>query len=164
MKKRIISLMLSIAILLCIMPAIPVSSEAADFATQLRSKGFTESYITKLVELHKKYPNWNFEPLITNEDWTTAVAQERTPHSQQLIQRYSGNNGKGYYCADSTCYRNGNYIVHEGSNWVAASQTAVEYYMDPRNFLDEKYIFQFESTAYDAAHSVAGVETILSGT
>ena len=62
MKKRIISLMLSIAILLCIMPAIPVSSEAADFATQLRSKGFTESYITKLVELHKKYPNWNFEP------------------------------------------------------------------------------------------------------
>ena len=164
MKKRIISLMLSIAILLCIMPAIPVSSEAADFATQLRSKGFTESYITKLVELHKKYPNWNFEPLITNEDWTTAVAQERTPHSQQLIQRYSGNDGKGYYCADSTCYRNGNYIVHEGSNWVAASQTAVEYYMDPRNFLDEKYIFQFESTAYDASHSVAGVETILSGT
>lgn len=38
------------------------------------------------------------------------------------------------------------------------------HYMDPRNFLDEKHIFQFESTAYNAKQTKAGVETILSPT
>ena len=38
------------------------------------------------------------------------------------------------------------------------------HYMDPRNFFDEKHIFQFESTAYNAKQTKAGVETILSPT
>ena len=38
------------------------------------------------------------------------------------------------------------------------------HYMDPRNFFDEKHIFQFESTAYNSKQTKAGVETILSPT
>lgn len=36
--------------------------------------------------------------------------------------------------------------------------------MDPRNFLDEKQIFQFESTSYDGTQTKEGVEVILAGT
>lgn len=36
--------------------------------------------------------------------------------------------------------------------------------MDPRNFLDEKQIFQFESTSYDGTQTKEGVEAILDGT
>ncbi len=65
------------------------------------------------------------------------------------------------FCDCHSCLKNGNYVIREASNWVSASKTAVEYYMDPRNFLDEKQIFQFESTSYDGTQTKEGVEAIL---
>lgn len=38
----------------------------------------------------------------------------------------------------------------DSENWVAASAEIIQYYMDPRNFLDETYIFQFIEQSYDA--------------
>ena len=141
----------------------PMSASAASYEQTLRNKGFPESYIPALTELHEKYPNWVFEPLITGLDWQTAVNGERSSHGKQLIEKYSAY-PNSYYCTCSNCYKNGNYVIREGSNWVAASETAVKYYMDPRNFLNEEGIFQFESTAYDGTQSKAGVEAILNGT
>ncbi len=68
------------------------------------------------------------------------------------------------FCDCHSCLKNGNYVIVKASNWVSASKTAVEYYMDPRNFLDEKQIFQFESTSYDGTQTKEGVEAILAGT
>ena len=67
------------------------------------------------------------------------------------------------FCKCSSCYKNGKYVIQEASDWVSASKSAVEYYMDPRNFLDEKHIFQFESTSYDGTQTKEGVEAILNG-
>lgn len=139
------------------------------YANDLKDKGFPDSYIPALVELHEKYPNWIFEPFKTGLNWSSAVSGERShgntvPHSQQLIQYWSGNHNKGYYCTCSLCYVNGKYKTYEGGGWVAASQKAVEYYMDPRNFLNEQEIFQFESTKYNGVQTQSGVETILKGT
>ncbi len=164
MKKRILSILLSFFTALMILPSFSPVAQAADYAAELRSKGFPSSYIPALVALHNKYPKWTFEPFKVNEDFSYAVSQERIPHSQQRVQIYSGNNGKGYYCDCASCYKNGNYVVHEGSNWVAASKKAVEYYMDPRNFLDEQHIFQFESIFRNTNQTQTGVEGILSGT
>ncbi|HIU69548.1 MAG TPA: SH3 domain-containing protein [Candidatus Scubalenecus merdavium] len=136
----------------------------SSFTDDLKKAGFPDSYIPALVELHEEHPNWKFEAFVTGLDWNTAVKGERTPHNQQLIQKYSGNDRRGFYCTCSDCYKNGNYVIQEGSTWVSASQSAVEYYMDPRNFLDEQYIFQFESTFYDSKQTAAGVEAILKGT
>lgn len=36
--------------------------------------------------------------------------------------------------------------------------------MNPLNFLDEKYIFQFESTSYESGQTTAGIETIIQNT
>ena len=48
---------------------------------------------------------------------------------------------------------------------MTASKKAVKYYMDPRNFLDERGIFQFENLEYQKDyHTQEGVEKILSNT
>ena len=55
--------------------------------------------------------------------------------------------------------------MFDGSYWVTASKAAVEYYMDPRNFLTEEGIFQFELLTYQSQYqNVKGVENILAGT
>jgi len=49
----------------------------------------------------------------------------------------------------------------DGVNWVCASPSYVAYCMDPRNFLDETYIFQFETLEYATYQSKDGVSNIL---
>lgn len=163
--KRFISVLLSALIIANTIAIFAFSSTAyaATYAQSLKDKGFPDSYIPYLVSLHEKYPNWVFEPLNTGLDWQTAVNGERSSHGKQLIEK-SSIYPSNYFCTCSNCYKNGSYVIREGSNWVAASETAVKYYMDPRNFLNEQYIFQFESTAYDGTQSKSGVEAILDGT
>ena len=57
------------------------------------------------------------------------------------------------------------FIAYDGSTWVTASNKAVRYYMDPRNFLNEDYIYQFELLSYKPEHQTEeGISAILSGT
>lgn len=129
----------------------------AEYVEYLINKGFPKSYTDSLLVLHKKYPTWQFEPFITGLTWSAAVSGERTPHNKQLIESVVQDS---YKCACSSCKG----VVQEGPNWVSASQTAVEYYLDPRNFLNEQYIFQFESTEYNSSQTIGAIETILSDT
>lgn len=133
----------------------PMTDE--EYMDHLVEQGFPISYTEALLELHKKYPRWKFEPFITGLTWDAAVKGERTPHKKQLIEN---NVQASYKCTCSSC----NGVIQEASNWVSASQEAVEYYLDPRNFLNEQYIFQFESTEYNSSQSLAAVETILKST
>lgn len=56
-----------------------------------------------------------------------------------------------------------NFTTYDGGGWVNASKEAVEYYMDPRNFLTEDTIFQFLVQTYNSKHqTTAGVQKILS--
>ena len=128
-----------------------------DFEDNLYKAGFPASYVEMLVELHNKYPEWEFKPFITGLTWEEAVNGEHTPHNKQLIEKSVDSYLK---CDCEKC----DGVIQEASSWVSASKAAVEYYLDPRNFLTEKYIFQFESTAYSDTHTVDGVEAILDGT
>ena len=94
MKKRVLSIFLSILTILLVIPGIHFSAEAADYSAELRKKGFPESYVSSLNKLKQAHPNWNFEVLKVGETFSYSVSQERKSHSQQLIQNYSGNNGK----------------------------------------------------------------------
>lgn len=59
----------------------------------------------------------------------------------------------------------GEYNVEVDSGWVDCSRQAVEYTMDPRNFLNEVRIFQFETLSYsEKLNNREGVEKILYGT
>ena len=162
--KKLLSILLAVV---CAAGSVSFSaaiSAASSSYAQLISAGFPSSYATKLSALKDKYPNWNFEPMFVGEELDEAVANERSPHSQQLIQKTSSNNSRDFYCTCSSCYKNGNYVIQEGSSWVSASESAVEYYMNPLNFFDEKYIFQFETTSYNSSQTTSGIETIIKNT
>ena len=129
----------------------------AGYEDSLYNAGFPASYVELLLELHKKYPDWEFKAMKTGLNWADAVNGEHTPHNKQLIEK---NVDASLKCDCSKC----DGVIQEASSWVSASKAAIEYYLDPRNFLNEKYIFQFESTAYSENHTKAGVEAILDGT
>lgn len=141
---------------LVLLAAIDVDDTAV-YMQKLIDKGFPKSYVEALAELHQKYPEWDFEPFVTGLDWSTAVSGERNPHKKQLIENTVS---ASYQCSCSSCKG----VIQEASNWVSASQTAVEYYLDPRNFLDEQYIFQFEKNVYDSSQNVSTIENILKNT
>ena len=137
-----------------------IMSDALDLATyeeSLLKKGFPKSYVEYLVELHEKYPEWEFVPMLTGLDWQKSVNGERSSHKKQLIENTVQ---ASFKCTCSSCKG----VIQESPNWVSASEEAVKYYMDPRNFLDEQNIFQFESTEYDGSYTTEGVEAILKNT
>lgn len=162
MFKKLLSAMLSVVVLVSTCASIQFSADATDYEEQLKKAGFPSSYISSLVALHEKYPNWTFKVFNTGLDFNTAVNNERMPHSNQVITKSSSFNN-AYYCKCSSCYKNGAYVYQEGS-CVSASEAAVKYYMDPRSWLTEEGIFQFESSKYSSSQTVAGVEAILSST
>ncbi len=127
------------------------------YIAYLTDIGFPESYVDSLLALHKKYPLWDFKPFITNLNWADAVAGEHNPHKKQLIENSVTSI---WECQCSACKG----VIQEASSWVSASEQAVEYYLDPRNFLTEQYIFQFETTRYDSSHTQSSVEAILKPT
>ncbi len=132
-------------------------TDDAVYVDNLIAAGFPRSYTENLLALHKAYPEWVFEPFITGLEWSNALAGERNPHKKQLIEN---NVQASYMCSCSSCKG----VIQEAANWVSASEEAVAYYLDPRNFLNEKYIFQFESTAYDESQTQEAVETIIKNT
>ena len=52
---------------------------------------------------------------------------------------------------------------YDGAGWVSASSNYIAYCMDPRNYLNDTYIFQFETLEYAPYQNVTGVGNILSG-
>ena len=117
---------------------------------------FPESYQGYLTELAKKHPNWTFTALYTGLDWNYVISQENVFGKNLVPKNYT----------DSWKNTNpGEYNVEVDSGWVDCSKQAVEYCMDPRNFLNEVRIFQFETLSYDAkTNHLEGIEKILYGT
>jgi beta-N-acetylglucosaminidase/SH3-like domain-containing protein len=113
-------------------------------------------YPAKLNALLRLHPNWTFTLFYTDLSWSDVIANETTVnHSRSLVQGKSGE----WLC--EACKGN---ELHVGG-WYGASAKAVAYTMDPRNYLKDEYIFQFESLSYNASvHTKAGVEEILAGT
>lgn len=134
-----------------------------DFETYMTQQGFPESYKNALRGLHQKYPNWIFVAQKTGLDWNTALAEESKigrnlvyttqPSSWKSVEEggfdWAGNYWPGY----------------DGSTWVAASKEIIAHYMDPRNFLTDPYIFQFQQQTYDPSKQTKeGLAEMVKGT
>jgi len=141
-----------------------------EYSQYLLELGFPDSYIPKLLELHAKYPNWQFKVMNVDYDFDELVRLEYDGYSRgwSLIED-TGGYIDGYKSFDSWSY---NYLTNVfstnftggGSVWYAASKKTIAYYLDPRNFLNERQMFMFESLSYNADyHTKEGIEAMLKG-
>ncbi len=135
----------------------------ADFEAYLSAQGFPESYKTGLRQLHAMYPNWVFTAQHTNLDWNTVIENESLV-GRNLV--YNGSISSWKSTADGAYdWVNSTWPSFDSGSYVAASPALIAYYMDPRNFLDDKYVFQFLLHSYDAsAHTAEGLSSMLQGT
>ena len=121
----------------------------SDFESYLTKQGFPESYKQGLRELHAQYPNWTFTAFQTNLDWNTALKNESVIGRNLVAYDWGTGTWPGF----------------DGSSWVQASSDIIAYYMDPRNFLNDKYIYQFMKQSYDSSlHTKTGLQNMVSGT
>ncbi len=107
---------------------------------------FPASYQNALYALKEKHPDWTFVRMNTGLDWNTAIASEMGDKS------WISSNRSGSWQNGSTGQK----------GWSYASEGILKYYMDPRNFLAEPYIFQFEQLVYNSSyHTVDAVQGML---
>lgn len=137
-------------------------SSDADFESYMTKQCFPESYKPYLRKLHEQHPKWIFTAQKLGVDWNTALKEEcvvgrNLVHSSALASWKSMEKGAYDF--------NGGYWYGLDGSWVAASKEIIMYYMDPRNFLNDTYIFMFENQSYDSSYQTeSGVKTILADT
>jgi len=159
-------LLLLIVTVLIIQLIFPISGSerfflgaAQVYYEELLDAGFPEDYAAALTELHLLHPTWTFSPLlITQGDsrftWNYVIDSELEEAGNNII--YSSATYSAYHHpTNRELYDSGHYQV---------SREALEYFMDPRNFLNETDIFQFYSLEGNVTNSEASVEAILRGT
>ncbi len=135
----------------------------SDFESYLTAQGFPESYKDSLRTLHAEYPTWVFQAEHTGLDWNDVIDNEsivgtNLVESSSISSWKSTESGAFDWAANS-------WPGFDGASWVAASRDIICYYMDPRNFLDETYVFQFLNHSYDSSYQTEeGLKSMLSGT
>lgn len=145
-----------------VQPVSQSQSSDSDFEAYMNKQGFPESYKPYLRTLHAQHPQWVFTAQQLGIDWNTALAEEcvigrNLVHSSALASWKSMEKGAYDF--------NGGYWYGLDGSWVAASKEVIMYYMDPRNFLNDTYIFMFENQSYNPSYQTeSGVKTILSDT
>lgn len=134
-----------------------------EFETFLEKQGFPESYKQALRTLHKQYPQWSFMAYQTGLNWNTVIKKESVLKlnlitNTKSIDWKSFETGAYNWATDT-------FVVFDGTQWVTPSTAGLKYYMDPRNFLNKDYIYQFEQLSYvKNQQTVDGIENILKDT
>ena len=134
----------------------------ADFVMQMQAAGFLDSYIDSLAAVHAKHPAWQFEAVNTGLEWSTVIEKE-SRNGWNLVPKSSDDARKSTASGAYDWYTN-TWTVYDGSSWVGANSDYIAYCMDPRNFLDETNLFQFERLSYSSTQTIEGVQAIPAGT
>ena len=129
----------------------------AEFEAYLTAQKFPEDYKVKLREIHAQYPKWVFNAQHLSMTWAEALAAESKALKNAVTspEAWKSMESGAYNWSTNT------YVAVDSGGWVTASPAVVAHYMDPRNFLDATYVFQFEDLKYSDAHTVEGVKAIL---
>lgn len=148
-------------------PTTPVDNQQplseAEFEQEMTNQGFPESYKPYLRSLHQQFPNWKFVAYHTGLDWNTVIV------NQNIVGKNLITNSKtiAWKSLEPKAYNweTDKFMPYDGTTWVTASKQALEYYMDPRNFLLPRSVFQFELLEYRSDYqNQIGVERILMST
>ena len=114
-------------------------------------------YKALLRQVQSEHPDWIITIKYTGLDWNTVITNEygfsgSSPRS--LTQSPYMNKWKSD--EDDNAYD-----VHQ--NWYRASKAAIAYMMDPRNSLEEAWIFQFQDLS-SSAGTRTNIQTMVKGT
>ncbi len=134
---------LLVVVLLCVVTALifmPYIVNAAQYAQYVKSgiSAFPEDYQQKLKVLAEKYPNWNFQAYYTGINWDELIEKERGDESIHRNRVHVSSDLSWKHCD-----------FEDDNGYACASDAIVAYYLDPRNFLNEKNIFQFVESSYN---------------
>ena len=145
-----------ILILTCFTYIVPSFTYATEVKQEVKNgiNNFPKGYRIKLEELSKLHPNWSFTAYYTGIEWNELIRNEsfETMHEKNVVPAYSDPEWKCAECPDKR-------------GWHCASKTAIEYFIDPRNFLDEVRVFQFEELSYnEKVHTLESVKKSVKGT
>ncbi|MBR6644203.1 MAG: hypothetical protein IKL21_00390 [Clostridia bacterium] len=137
----------------------PMSDE--EYKKTLMDKGFPESYAVLLCDIHKRFPSWQFNPIMITDlsggkyTWDYVIGKEIEDDENNTV--YHTLEGVLDYAIDTKPVESG--------IWFRAKPESVRFFMDPRNFLDEKNMFMFERLNSDTVtYSATVVESLLEGT
>ena len=138
MKRKIaVTIVLIIVIITAL--SLQYMVDAVQYVQYIRSgiSAFPADYQAKLNEIAKVHPNWKFQAYYTGISWNTLIEKERdeSVHRNRII-----NTSQSSWKHDCNFEENG---------YACASDEIVAYYLDPRNFLNEKNIFQFVESSYN---------------
>ncbi len=139
------------------------SASDSNFENWMNQQGFPESYKNGLRGLHQKYPNWVFTAQHTGLDWNTVISEESRV-GRNLVGKDSMSSWKST-AQGAYDWSTDTWPGFDGSAWNAASSEIIAHYMDPRNFLDEEYVFQFELQSYNpSTQTKDGLLQLIDGT
>ena len=149
--KKLVSIIILFVILIYInkVQAVTIIKPREEITDKLSNyPGYTELIDT----LKAAHPNWNFRILYTGLDWNQVIKNEAT-HGRNLV---SSTRPSGWIC--SVCGDK----PYDNGTWKCASEAAISYFMDPRNSLNETYVFQFEALSYNKdVQTIEGVQQII---
>ncbi len=176
MRKRILTMLCSICVILALLATVIVQlmitssgneryfdGDAEQYYQDLLDAGFPQDYAVSLTELHLLHPSWQFVPLLITE-------QEPTFTWDYVIEKeteYENEDGGANVIYSSDTYAAYHHPTNKNlydAGYYQASVETVEYFMDPRNFLNETDIFQFYSLSGTSSATLSSVEAILEGT
>ncbi|MCQ2482068.1 MAG: hypothetical protein MJ153_01100 [Clostridia bacterium] len=128
-----------------------VGDDSGDFCETTLAE-FPESYYSGLWLLHSLHPDYIFRAYNTGLSFQTVMNNEDNG-SRSLA---NVNSHPGWTVSSSPVYDNG--------GWKMAKTSVVQYFVDPRNMLDEKHIFAFELQSFDAScQTIEGVKSMIEG-
>ncbi len=110
-----------------------IIAEDEAYKKVLKDAGFPDTYTPYLTYLHSIHPNWSFKVINTNLYWDNVI---------------SGEANKNYVQSTNLAYIISLSMQPE-KNWYVTRDSVNAFYLDPRNFLTERFIFMFQSLAYN---------------
>ena len=142
------------AVILALLICIPLFfQDTKAYTTTTTVPSVYKSYIAALKEI---YPNATFEFDYIGEDFSDVVSNEE---GLKKVQMTTADSWKALLSSNYD-WDTGEWTSSEGG-WTYASYEVIAYYMDPRNFLDEDYVFMFLEQSYSDSETLEGVQSIL---
>jgi len=160
LKKSVISrkivAIISIVFLISysIMGLFSYTNAASTYNQYVKSgiSAFPEDYQVYLKQLQEDHPNWTFDAYYTGISWEELVKNETNHGHNRIIDTASSL----WRCSCNNVE----------TRYACASSDIIQYYMDPRNFLNNDVkIFQFLEISYnEKIHTTEGIKSVIKGT